>query len=92
MDTEPPKEKQLPRGVVMSAAAKIAIGIVGTVVVLAGVVMLVAPGQGILTILLGLGILATEFEWARVWLLKAREHFRDAVRRVRGKDEDEGGG
>jgi uncharacterized protein (TIGR02611 family) len=40
------------------------ISVLGTTVVLAGILMLIAPGPGILTILLGLSILATEFAWA----------------------------
>ncbi len=37
----------------------------GFTLLLAGVIMLVTPGPGILTILLGLGLLAAEFVWAR---------------------------
>jgi hypothetical protein len=37
----------------------------GITLMLLGIVMLVAPGPGILTLALGLGILATEFRWAR---------------------------
>lgn len=44
----------------------------GITVLLLGIVMLVAPGPGILTIALGLGILATEFIWARRLLKRFR--------------------
>ena len=37
----------------------------GFTLLLAGVVMLVTPGPGWLVILLGLGLLAAEFVWAR---------------------------
>lgn len=37
----------------------------GSVLLVAGVVMLVGPGPGWLTIFLGLSILAAEFVWAR---------------------------
>jgi uncharacterized protein (TIGR02611 family) len=37
----------------------------GFTLLLAGVVMLVTPGPGIAAILLGLGLLAAEFVWAR---------------------------
>lgn len=37
----------------------------GFTLLLAGVIMLVTPGPGMLTILLGLGLLAVEFVWAR---------------------------
>ncbi|HTS13468.1 MAG TPA: PGPGW domain-containing protein [Candidatus Limnocylindrales bacterium] len=38
-----------------------------------GVIMIVTPGPGWLVILLGLGILAAEFVWARHLLDKVRE-------------------
>jgi uncharacterized protein (TIGR02611 family) len=41
------------------------VAIVGGVVVLAGVVMLVLPGPGLLTIATGFALLALEFEAAR---------------------------
>ncbi|AFR05862.1 MULTISPECIES: PGPGW domain-containing protein [Nocardiopsis] len=57
---------------------RILVGTVGAVVVVAGIVMLVIPGPGIASILLGLLILSTEFRWARrllhpakVWTLRA---------------------
>ncbi|MGH9246100.1 MAG: PGPGW domain-containing protein [Acidimicrobiales bacterium] len=39
--------------------------IVGLAVTAAGLVMLVTPGPGIVLLVVGLGILATEFAWAR---------------------------
>jgi uncharacterized protein (TIGR02611 family) len=47
-----------------------------------GVVMIVTPGPGWLTILLGLGVLAAEFVWARTLLDRLKEHgarLRDTV-------------
>lgn len=47
-----------------------------------GVVMIVTPGPGWLTILLGLGILAAEFVWARRLLDRLRKEggrLRDTV-------------
>src|SRR5215831_10568167 len=46
--------------------------VAGITVLLLGIVMLVAPGPGILTTVLGLGILATEFIWARRLLKRFR--------------------
>ena len=37
----------------------------GFTLLLAGVIMLVTPGPGLLTIFIGLGLLAAEFVWAR---------------------------
>ena len=45
-------------------AKRLMILILGTAVLLAGVAMLALPGPGILVIILGLVILATEFAWA----------------------------
>ncbi|HET8740085.1 MAG TPA: PGPGW domain-containing protein [Acidimicrobiia bacterium] len=46
----------------------------GTGLVLLGLILLVLPGPGILTMAAGLAVLATEFEWARNLLdwMKAR--------------------
>jgi uncharacterized protein (TIGR02611 family) len=44
---------------------RLIIFLLGMSVLLVGVVMLVAPGPGLIVIPLGLGILATEFVWAR---------------------------
>ena len=43
---------------------KVGIGIIGGVVLLAGIVMIPYPGPGWLVVFAGLGILSTEFEWA----------------------------
>lgn len=50
----------------------VAVAVVGGTVLLTGVAMLVLPGPGILAILAGLALLATEFAWARRWLERAR--------------------
>jgi uncharacterized protein (TIGR02611 family) len=43
---------------------RIFIGVVGGLVTIVGTVFLFAPGPGLLVLLAGLGILATEFAWA----------------------------
>lgn len=62
---------------------KAAVLVAGTVVLLAGVVMLVTPGPGIAAIVLGLVILATEFMWAKVLLRKAKESFTSVAEHVK---------
>lgn len=52
---------------------RIFIAIAGTTVLLIGVVMIFLPGPAILIIPAGLGILATEFVWAKVLLNKMKE-------------------
>ncbi len=44
---------------------RIAVTIAGTVILAVGVVLLVAPGPGLLVILLALIVFAAEYEWAR---------------------------
>ena len=54
---------------------KIIVGIIGGLVLLAGIALLFLPGPAFVVIPLGLAILASEFGWARHYLLKAREWF-----------------
>ncbi|MBS0264652.1 MAG: PGPGW domain-containing protein [Planctomycetes bacterium] len=53
------------RGAVLRLARRLSVLVVGLSVVLVGIVMLVTPGPAVVVIPLGLGILATEFLWAR---------------------------
>ena len=46
-------------------AYRITVGVVGGALTLAGLLLLALPGPGWLTVFLGLGILGTEFHWAR---------------------------
>ena len=54
-------------------ARRIAITIVGSTVLLVGIVMVVTPGPAIVFIPIGLAILGLEFAWARSWLKRLRE-------------------
>lgn len=58
--------------------------IAGFTLLLAGGVMLVTPGPGMLVIFLGLGLLAAEFVWARRLMERIKREggrFKDAVLR-----------
>ncbi|MHC1766416.1 MAG: PGPGW domain-containing protein [Verrucomicrobiia bacterium] len=55
---------------------RIAITVVGWLVLLLGIVMIVLPGPAFILIPAGLAILATQFEWAKRWLRKSRELIR----------------
>ncbi len=55
------------------ASKRLVIAIVGSSVLLLGVIMLVMPGPAFIVIPIGLAILAIEFVWARHWLKKLRE-------------------
>lgn len=51
---------------------RVFVAIVGFTIVLMGVAMVVTPGPATLVIPLGLGILATEFVWARRLIDRAK--------------------
>jgi uncharacterized protein (TIGR02611 family) len=59
-------------------ALRIAVGVVGGLLVLAGIAMLVLPGPGWLAIFLGLAVLGTEFAIAR----RVNDWLRERVRRM----------
>jgi uncharacterized protein (TIGR02611 family) len=59
--------------------------IVGITLLLIGLALLFLPGQGILTILLGLTILATEFIWAKKILKKLKGHLKKAKHYLKSK-------
>jgi len=65
-------------------AKRVVVFVAGGSLVLVGIVMLVAPGPGLLVVFLGLTLLATEFVWARLWLRRLRVNARRARRRARG--------
>ncbi len=54
---------------------RIAVVLVSLVLIIAGIVMLVTPGPGIVTIVAGLAVLGTEFERPRRWVKSLRERF-----------------
>jgi uncharacterized protein (TIGR02611 family) len=51
-----------------------AVGVVGAVVTVAGLIMVPAPGPGWLVVFFGLLILASEFEFAQRWLDFGKHH------------------
>jgi len=57
---------------------RIAVGVIGTVVFAVGIVAIPYPGPGWAIVFVGLGILATEFDWAQRLLARVRERY-DAV-------------
>jgi len=72
---------------IMQNGKRIAVTIVGGVLLLAGVVCLVLPGPGIVLILAGLAVLASEYVWAEMLLNYAKDkanRAKDKVRRKRG--------
>ena len=55
-------------------ARRIVVAVVGTTVLIAGIIMLVTPGPALVVIPLGLAILGAEFAWARAFLRRVRRH------------------
>jgi uncharacterized protein (TIGR02611 family) len=66
------------RNPALAATTKIAVTVVGSLVILAGLVMMVMPGPGILGLIVGLAILSTEYEWAARWLARAKRKAHEA--------------
>jgi uncharacterized protein (TIGR02611 family) len=62
----------------MSATTKLVVTLVGSAVLTAGLIMMVTPGPGLVGIVAGLAILATEWDWADRWLRSARRKLDDA--------------
>ena len=51
---------------------RFAVTIVGLAVLLVGVALMVLPGPGLLLLVVGLAVLATEYVWARTLLVRAQ--------------------
>lgn len=62
-------------------ARRIARTFFGGALMLLGVILIPLPGPGMLVMLLGLGVLATEYEWARRWMIRLRTE----MNRLRGR-------
>jgi uncharacterized protein (TIGR02611 family) len=71
--------ERIRRNPLLNTTWRIGVFTVGVTVLLAGIVMLIGPGQGILVIIVGLAILATEFVWAQ----RALHHAKKAARRAK---------
>lgn len=70
---------------------RIAVTAAGGFLVIVGIALLVLPGPGLLVIILGLGILATEYVWAERLLKMAKEkamQAKDTVLRKKSSSDD----
>lgn len=61
---------------------RIALTVIGTVIIAVGLVLLVAPGPGMLVIALGLAVFVVEYEWARRRLTAVRAAALSAAERT----------
>lgn len=59
----------------LKSTYRIVVGTVGTIVLIVGIIAIPYPGPGWLIVFAGLGILASEFEWARKVLRYARARY-----------------
>ncbi|MFD0899126.1 PGPGW domain-containing protein [Actinomadura sediminis] len=67
------------RNALLNTAWRVGVFTVGATVALGGLVMMITPGPGMLGIIVGLAILATEFAWAR----RALNHAKAAAERAK---------
>lgn len=65
---------------------KVVVTFLGTLVILAGLVMMVTPGPGIVAVILGLVILSSEWAWADRWVERARAYAKNAAEKARQMD------
>lgn len=63
---------------------KILVGIFGFTVILLGLALLFLPGPGILTLIVGLIILAGEFLWAKKLLKNIKKDSKKLIKASRG--------
>lgn len=68
-----PVHARLHRNRASSIATKVVVAVVGVAVVTVGIITLVTPGPAFIIIPAGLAILASEFRWARRWLVAAKD-------------------
>lgn len=67
------------------AIRKTVIAIVGVIVVIIGIILMPLPGPGLLIVLAGLLILATEFEWARRHRDNLKSHIDTVIKKAKNK-------
>ena len=60
-------------GFILRSTKRIVVLVLGLALVVGGIVLLVLPGPGLLVIIAGLAVLASEFAWAEFLLDKAKE-------------------
>jgi tellurite resistance protein TerC len=64
----------------------VVVAVVGATILVIGIALLVLPGPAFLVIPAGLAILGLEFAWARRWLRKTREVFKNGAAAFKPKE------
>lgn len=60
-------------GFILRSTKRIVVLVIGLALVAGGIALLVLPGPGLLVIIAGLAVLASEFAWAEAMLDRAKE-------------------
>jgi len=84
---------------ILRSSKRIAVLVIGAALVVGGIALLVLPGPGLLVIIAGLAVLATEFAWAERMLDTAKQQASKAggaakkgLGRLRRTSSGDGGG
>lgn len=64
---------------------KVVVFTIGIIVIIIGIILLVVPGPGLLTIVLGLLILSSEFKWAEKYTDKMKTKIHDVYEEAKRK-------
>ncbi len=64
---------------------RIAVTVAGIALVIVGLVLMTLPGPGLLVVIAGLGLLATEYDWAKDALVWARQKYRETAAKLRAR-------
>jgi len=64
-------------------AKRVIISIIGSTVLLIGIITIITPGPAFIIIPAGLGILATEFVWAQRWLKRVKQEIEEGGPTIR---------
>jgi uncharacterized protein (TIGR02611 family) len=59
-------------------ARRVGVAVLGGALLVVGVALLALPGPGMVVIVAGFAVLASEFQWAKSWLAAARRRARGA--------------
>jgi uncharacterized protein (TIGR02611 family) len=76
---------------IQQSGKRIAVTIAGFTVLIVGIAMLALPGPGLVLIIVGLGILSSEYVWAQRLLRKAKEKAEQAKDVVLRRNQDDDG-
>ena len=68
---------------ILSSFWKTLIFIIGVIIVLSGIIMLFTPGPGIAAIFIGLGILASEFIWAKQLIYRLKIYLKKKGKKIK---------